>query len=57
MRGMTMKTAKQMLFVSALGITTLLLAGGVLTLGGCATPPGSSASADSNTEKMKTFGQ
>lgn len=52
-----MKIAKQTVLVSALGLTAVLLAGGVISLGGCATPPGSYASADSDTGKIKTFGQ
>ena len=49
-----MKTVR---LVFASGLITLLLAAGVLTLGGCATAPGSNTSADTDVIRTKTFGQ
>ena len=51
---MNMKTAWH---VFAVGLTTLLLAVGALTVGGCATGPGSNSSADTDVLRTKTFGQ
>ena len=41
----------------ALGLITLLLAVGALTVSGCATGPGSNSRADADVLKTQTFGQ